>query len=235
MWEANSDGGGLAIMTHEETHVMKGFMDVDSFWKEIEGLQDCHLVLHFRLATHGAKVPKFTHPFVVSRDVNIATAMTITTKAPVLFHNGILSHYGSKDVSDTLDFTVNALARMRNITQMVKLLHEVGSKYTFIAEKKFWNIGMHGGFDKYKGLEVSNTNFIRSYSYGGYGNTVYQRQKWGSSYDRRDKDSVLSVKTDSHEEGSNSVVVAEETTKSLETETSGVILNGDNRDTSEIN
>jgi len=233
MWDSNPDGGGLAVMTQDETFVMKGYMDVEKFWNEIDALQDMHLVLHFRWATHGAKVPKFTHPFVVTRDSEIATSLNITTKGPVLFHNGVLSHYGSTEVSDTLDFTVNGLARMKSIRQMLKLLHSVGSKYTFIAEKKFWNIG---GFEKYKGLEVSNTTFNRnSYYYGNHGNSVYQRQKWSGRYDRRDQDSILPVKTDGHEEGPKSLVVTEGTKESMAEETSAIILGGDDRGGTEVN
>lgn len=243
MWEANPDGGGLAVMCQEKTYVMKGFMKEEEFWDQIKELQHQHLVLHFRWATHGEKIPEFTHPFIVSQDPAFAKTLSIETTRPVLFHNGILSHYGdSKNMSDSLDFVTSSLSRMRNLKSMVKLLHSVGSKYVLIGNKLYWEIGH---FEKHKGLSVSNTTFDRVTYVGCYssrdetgrfshGNNVYPRKERGSGKDWRDRDSLLTVCTPSSEKGEDSIPVVEGDKKPVEAEASGSVLEGSNANDSKI-
>lgn len=180
MWAGNPDGGGLAIVQKDHTAILKGYETPDEIWLDIKEMQDQYLVIHFRIKTHGAINPEMTHPFVVTPDLNDATPLNDIVDKDVLFHNGILSHFGTKEISDTADFVTGCLAYMPTFEQRCRLLSEVGSKFVLVHEGESY---MFGHFEKHKGLMCSNTLFSRNYSTNypttrRHGKWNYDKQKF---------------------------------------------------------
>jgi len=163
MFTANPHGAGFAVVLKDKTIVSKGYMHVQELWSDISQLQDLDLVLHFRWATHGMINQAMTHPFIVSKHESMSTEIYSETELPVLVHNGILSNYGDKRISDTCDFTINTLARLKNSHDMIKVLKLMPSKFALVDKGKITRIGE---FKKYRGLHVSNTDFIQYYKNG---------------------------------------------------------------------
>ena len=80
MWNRNSDGGGVAYFVNGEIQVEKD-MKKESFIKTVLDVQtkygDRDILVHMRIATHGAICLDNTHPFQVNSNT-------------VMAHNGIL-------------------------------------------------------------------------------------------------------------------------------------------------
>jgi predicted glutamine amidotransferase len=103
-------------------------------WPEFLAAWDCvdekHVtaLLHFRIATHGTISEDNTHPFPVFQS------------QLVMAHNGILTGFGGKDKSDTLDFVdtvISKLARdfVTNPAAQILLRHAIGhgNKLAFLS------------------------------------------------------------------------------------------------------
>lgn len=95
---ANADGIGLAWHDGDylRTQWALQLADMAEAFKAASG---CPYVLHFRLATHGAVSTQNCHPFWLDRHA-------------VLAHNGVLSGYGSKHLSDTRDYIARRLPQL---------------------------------------------------------------------------------------------------------------------------
>jgi|GEM_PF-3377383 len=166
MWDANKDGAGLAYFNEDVSiTIEKGFMTLEDLSDALEPLTDKTIALHFRLATHGKVNPHQTHPFAVSTNVVDSKAyFSNKTFKSVIFHNGIIDEFGTKKISDTLHFVSNVLARIPDTATRLKLLGITDSKYILMENGYFYNIGK---FEKFEGLEVSNTYFDVIYPTGG--------------------------------------------------------------------
>lgn len=83
---ANSDGAGVAWLNREKgiAEYKKGFSDPKEFHEFIHNLP-MPIVLHFRSASVGGKLPALTHPFVISKE----SPLDLEGSAPLLMvHNG---------------------------------------------------------------------------------------------------------------------------------------------------
>ena len=90
--EANPDGMGFAYIDGDTMYIKK-YMKFDDFYKDFEEVQDkSTMLIHFRIATHGAVELDNCHPFWLNDRM-------------ALIHNGIITGYGDKaKKSDTRDF-----------------------------------------------------------------------------------------------------------------------------------
>lgn len=155
MWLSNPHGAGIAVIEPDETYIYKGYMVADELLMELETMQDRALVLHFRYATHGPTNEQYCHPFVLHDDHAIALEQVTATTNPVLFHNGILSGYGSSAESDTAEFCRTVLSKI-SVEEIPALLSNTNSKYALVHNG---HVKLIGGFEKFKGLQVSNKYF----------------------------------------------------------------------------
>lgn len=165
MWIANPDGAGFAVITPEHTLIMKGYMSPPSLFKALQPFQAQEVVIHFRYATHGEKTAPMTHPFVVHPDLKESLKLTNRTSHGVLFHNGVIPHFGTNKLSDTLDFNLRALAPMSFIEDVCDLLEALASKFVVVYRGGYELIGE---FEPYEGMQVSNTYFTFMNNHLGY-------------------------------------------------------------------
>lgn len=156
MWFTNPDGAGIARISKDNTCILKGYMDLETLWTDLNQMQDEMLILHFRLATHGLKSQEMTHPFIISPDLQEATSIYTTTNKPVLVHNGIISHYGNNEISDTAHFITEVLAHTKSYEEAHRLLKLTGCKFAYAHNGK---VKLIGHFEHFKGLYVSNLYF----------------------------------------------------------------------------
>lgn len=79
----NDDGSGFMFARNGRLHIHKGLWSLREFWKEFQKhtRPEELVVIHHRMATHGAVDKTRCHPFEVNKDVG-------------LVHNGIMSHLG---------------------------------------------------------------------------------------------------------------------------------------------
>ena len=86
MFQHNDHGGGIAWREKDKGVVR---------WRKNLGLEEMQkaakdlptpFILHFRIASSGAKTPQLCHPFPISKDVDLA--LEGQTRGFVLFHNG---------------------------------------------------------------------------------------------------------------------------------------------------
>lgn len=85
-WQANSDGGGFAYVEDGKVQFQKGFLKYQDFLTAYkatsERLPNSPFLIHFRIASMGAKGADNTHPFPVP--------------GGALIHNGTLDGTGAK-------------------------------------------------------------------------------------------------------------------------------------------
>lgn len=156
MWQANKDGAGLAFFRSDGAIVVhKGIMRLDDLCILMDKLTKVELVLHFRLATHGKTNRLQTHPFVITDTIGDAKGtQAVVWNKPVLFHNGIISGYGTENYSDTLEFTVKTLSQIPDLETQLDVLALVPGKYAVLGNGQ---VHLIGKFEKHGNLSVSNT------------------------------------------------------------------------------
>lgn len=104
-WEKNSHGGGVVFIRDDKFWFVKSLSSYEEIWNGFEeGIKTrdkgTSIMVHFRLATHGSKTIKNTHPFFLN---NFSMAM---------IHNGVLSIETDKDRTDSEQFGIEFLGPM---------------------------------------------------------------------------------------------------------------------------
>ena len=100
-YDNNKDGCGFAFVKDNQVKIFK-FNDFEKFYgmyKQIQENDYSNMLIHFRIATHGGVNFAGTHPHKLNDSM-------------ALIHNGIISSYGSKDVSDTVDFIDKVIGKI---------------------------------------------------------------------------------------------------------------------------
>jgi predicted glutamine amidotransferase len=154
---ANPDGAGVAIVRPNDTLVHKGIMSLGKLTACIHEHRDSEMVIHCRIATHGLINEKQTHPFIVSRRIitSKGNGNQFVTRKPVLFHNGMLSGYGTAIYSDTVDMVTAVLAYLPSRQKRLKFLSTLGSKFVYIHQGR---VNLVGNFICVDGIWFSNQN-----------------------------------------------------------------------------
>lgn len=104
-WISNDDGAGMLFIENDKLVACK-YPNADGYGKAEASFDEFYadyreafarsksigmpMLLHFRIATHGFD-EKYLHPFFISEDVG-------------MIHNGVITGFGSKEVSDTAEF-----------------------------------------------------------------------------------------------------------------------------------
>jgi len=111
----NPDGAGYAYSLAGSVVYSKGYMSLKAYLKALRKLSiplSSHLILHFRIGTHGGKTQQLTHPFPLADPQNIHALKGVTDS--VIAHNGILSCPVIEGHSDTSSYVL-AIAGERKV------------------------------------------------------------------------------------------------------------------------
>ena len=180
----NKDGMGFAAAVNGTLICRKGYTDVEKLLTDIKVFEGCPMLVHFRLATHGARTPEGmaanTHPF------GIDTGAVVSNSKCAMIHNGVIN--GVKEAfpdvyddrySDTYNYANLILKPMylQNRTFFldphVKYLVQktiVGSKIVVLDHKGRFAIfnEKDGVWNATKDVWYSNESFKPAATYTGY-------------------------------------------------------------------
>jgi hypothetical protein len=139
-------------------HVEKGYFNFKTLWKDMKELDGYPAMLHCRLATHGSRIEKNCHPFLLDNGVALA-------------HNGIIHiNLLERDMTDSESFAKvfvepfswDAL-RTDAMTQLLESYIGVANKVAMLGEDgTFWILNAADGV-AFQGLWFSNDSYARSY------------------------------------------------------------------------
>lgn len=168
-WKRNADGAGYAYRERSgAVRYHKGIMKLKKLMEHLDNIPEHNsFVLHMRVATHGAVIPIFTHPFQVDNDL-------------VLFHNGVLSEFGKRGdggYSDTAHLShILSCVDEDDRHPLLKALCGYGNKFVLMDSKTTM---MYGGFQETSvdGVKASNL-FWEDYSSKSYSKKTYSHGKW---------------------------------------------------------
>ncbi len=165
-WDRNSDGAGFMFLGKDNKtwHIRKGFMKLKALKKALYSKNNTDLVnrsvvLHFRYMTCGTRSKEMTHPFPISKNLQVM-GQTEWTSEQAMAHNGVVG-MGEEGYSDTMVFTRDYLFPLRkylndkDIKGMIETLSE-GSKMIIVNQSK---VLMTGKFIKDKGVYYSNNGY----------------------------------------------------------------------------
>ena len=175
-WKNNSDGAGIAYRAKDGSVIIrKGLMTwadfLNTYTELLERLTDTEVIFHFRITTHGGTCPEYTHPFPISPKLTELKQTYIQTNQAVA-HNGIISAYGSKDVSDTAEYiqrVLYPLQRMRTSHNLGSILQVVdgtidGSRLAWLLPHKGL-VYVGDGWREDDGCMYSNSSYLPNYAY----------------------------------------------------------------------
>ena len=145
-WNENPDGAGFSYWcTANRWITLKGLMEFEDFFSSYSPHQEKELVIHFRIATHGVVNEKNTHPFQDEE------------RDPILYHNGVIGHFGSDKASDTAEFYHSVLKHVPSSLARVKLLQSLTHHGKFALLEPTGAIRLVGTFHELgEGIQASN-------------------------------------------------------------------------------
>jgi hypothetical protein len=144
-WSGNPDGAGIMYRTNKGVVGQKGFMKQKNLLSALldNDFTGTDLVIHFRWATHGLRDKTATHPFPLSCDTRDLTSVSWKAEAG-LAHNGIISGYGTDDLSDTQEFIKLDLGHFSGLAdrpEVEKYIKSKGGRYVLMTAKRTIIIG----------------------------------------------------------------------------------------------
>lgn len=194
-WEHNPDGAGYMYVENDRIVIRKGFMTFDSFWEMAKDLpEDTAIVYHFRIATHGSKDYKGTHPFPITSDEKMLQHPWVRTDIGIA-HNGIISlcsNYSAEknpnNLSDTQLYIRDYLTRIQKCcrnwyddkvwSDLVD--RSLSSKMAVLLPDH--RIITYGFFSEVQGYKCSNTFFMPT-----------QVSYWNDYYDTKYTRPIITV------------------------------------------
>lgn len=171
----NPDGAGIMYRKDNKIIIRKGLMKFDEYWCILEKAQkiigeNAPIISHFRIGTHGKKVHKnFTHPFPITDDIKYLYGNYVACESAIV-HNGIISNFGTKNLSDTMEFVQKILTPLYNarvnfnsdsIKQLIQNLIATDKMIIWDMNK----IVLIGNFIQYENCYFSNTSYLDKFSF----------------------------------------------------------------------
>jgi hypothetical protein len=159
-WNNNPHGAGYMLLHKGSVHIIKGFMELESFLeyteRRLQYLQDHTVVFHFRIATSGLTNPANCHPFPVTANARDRARTHIATTAAIV-HNGIVPKLGTAVYSDTFQLA-KLLADMKP-KKRVRYLSRLGTynKFVLMTQNK---TTLCGEFEEHAGWHFSNDGYM---------------------------------------------------------------------------
>ena len=169
-FQSNKDGIGFSFnKTGEQPVIAKGYANVKKLVKMLDTYnvgKENNLLIHFRYATHGKKVPENCHPFPLTADYKEMEFLNCTCETAIA-HNGIFSSMPTHDTrSDTMKFIGGILAQpeiignlhSKAVKELIKGYCGYSSKLAFLRPEGITTIG---DFEEDKGIKYSNAQYKR--------------------------------------------------------------------------
>lgn len=164
-WNNNPDGAGFCYNDGKKVVIHKGYMKFNDFYKELTAcsklydLRTKDVAIHFRISTSGGVKPQNTHPFCVSTHMKNLTQLYCKCNSAFL-HNGIISGYGTKDYSDTMEYVTNVIANIKDLEHSRELINNLAAeKNSRFAVLTHDNFILGGDWTKDGGIYYSNTTY----------------------------------------------------------------------------
>lgn len=188
-YESNHDGQGLIYAENGQLKIYKtlDFKQFLNTYYEVRKQIHTPIALHFRMATHGNIDLENCHPFTVNKNL-------------AFVHNGIISHYGNNNYSDTYCYNEQRLKTLQNNFLKSRFIREfiakeIGSysKLIFMDNKSNYTIINEeaGIWDNDNWYSNSGYKYSAHYSYDdsfNYFDDNYFRDFYGTDlppyYDR---------------------------------------------------
>jgi len=172
IWTSNPDGAGIGYRTVDgKPHCIKGLMNFKALKRALKELPPhVQIVVHCRIATHGAVTKENTHPFQID-------------DSAMLFHNGtmgFLGEPGDNGFSDSLHLAL-MLGRLHGDDReiLMGLVMEVGKFNKFVVMGKERTL-LYGNFQEVpdnRNVKASNLSWTyRSNTTTRYYNTPANNQ-----------------------------------------------------------
>lgn len=117
MWNRNKDGGGYMYARDGKVHISKGYMDFESYMYAIENekfTKDDVVVFHTRIGTQAGVNPQMTHPYPLTKDLEMCKKLDLVCQCGVA-HNGIIpmtTNPNEKEYNDTCLFITKYLVKL---------------------------------------------------------------------------------------------------------------------------
>ena len=167
-WDANPDGSGIALAQGSHVSITKGFMAWSDFENALSLIPDTTtpaMIIHFRIATHGAVMPSTCHPFPVTDSVEALGAQN-SMDSLVITHNGIIHGMDTDDAtSDTMAYIRDVMTPLRRLCP--DIIHDenaldiigstIGSKMALIDSAG--DLVTIGDFEEDNGVFYSNSSY----------------------------------------------------------------------------
>ena len=179
----NPDGAGMMWQEAGKVHILKGYMDFDSFWEVAKTLPtEVDRAFHFRIATSGKVSAACCHPFEVCDDYK-KMSLSDNVCDVAIMHNGILSEFTPKggmkaSHSDSMEFGKVILNGIKDVidNQTVRDLIELytTSRFAIMTSSKVYLLG---SFEQ-------SVNSKAFYSNSSYKENRYS--SWSNNYTRYD-------------------------------------------------
>lgn len=204
-WTSNPDGAGYCLpelkrgIPTGKILIKKGFMEWEDFANSIQTIEnptERDILFHFRIATSGGVNRKFCHPFPLTDSRRKLEASRIKTNM-ALCHNGIISGFGDKKISDTAEYiqqVVYPLFRATNYKQNEdtdKIIENTidGSRFATMDKN---GVRLIGDWEKEGDYYYSNNcwnwrkyyeGWGEYYGYEGYFDYGYPEESYEESYE----------------------------------------------------
>lgn len=192
-WKNNPDGAGFAFNDNGKVVIHKGFMDFTSFYTDFEQCNKIYnfknrgVLIHFRIATHGAVNGAMTHPFPIHADEGALSKPVFRSNYAVI-HNGIISLTSSnaqksQGLSDTAIFIRDYLEKIARNKKWFTNEANISLIEQLIESSKMAILRWDGqiiktkGFHDKDGIFYSNTSYTDEWGcrslYSGYYSNCY--------------------------------------------------------------
>ena len=210
--EANPDGMGFAYVDNDTLYIKK-YMKFEDFYNDFKEVQNkSNMLIHFRIATHGAVELENCHPFFLNHRM-------------ALIHNGIISEYGDKEKkSDTRDFIDKVIGNiswklMKNPSYRELIGKAIGYSKLAILDitGDYWIINEENGYWD-NGIWYSNKSYEpkKQVSYVTYSNKNDNKDIQGQLWDMYGEEDYDSWWERTYSKGNN------DTTKKSDDTTSSI-------------
>ena len=235
-WENNSDGAGFAFNLNGRVFIKKGFMkwldfkNAFEYWDKRVCFKSRGMLIHFRIATHGAKDATMTHPFPITSDDGALGKSEYVSPYAVV-HNGIISLTSmasrSTGLSDTATFVKDYLTNISGYKDWFKNGNTMPLIYKLI-DSKMAILNGRGEIIRTDGFSEEKKTGIF------YSNTTYKENRYKYNYTKSYSSTTSLVENSEGMMIDNNESIKNQYVKLMKIPTSATIITEDGQEYSSI-